>query len=136
MIFMMSCLGKSCLLPTAKLRFGVSVKTRSKQAEALMIIDSNIMNKAIVLFLGYGLTTHPDEQSQLLVNEFDLQVANEIEADIKKLHNEIENLKPDWSVHTLISAGSWLKAETQRIHPELDQLALNAIEWAFTWWWR
>jgi hypothetical protein len=98
--------------------------------------DANKLSLAVIRFLGYGIATHPDENSACLVDEFGAETASKLEAGIRLLLGELNNLKPDWSIHSLVSAGAWAKEEMRRRHPELNQGALDALEWAFTWSWR
>ena len=98
--------------------------------------DPNMLSLAMIRFLGYGVATHPDENSARIVDEFGAKKASELEPDVRQLLNELNSLKPDWSAHTLVTAGVWAKEEMHRNHPELNQGALDAIEWVFTWWWR
>lgn len=100
------------------------------------MIAPNATSAAVVCFLGYGRTTHPDEDSTRLVDEFGAETASKLELDVRRLLDELNNLKPDWTAHSLVTAGAWAKEEMHRGHPELDQAALEALEWAFTWWWR
>ena len=96
----------------------------------------NVLSLAVVRFLGYGMATHPDEDPARLVGEFGAQMASTLEPDVRQLLDELNKLKPDWSAHSLVTAGAWAKEEIRRRHPELSQDALDALEWAFTWWWR
>ena len=98
--------------------------------------DPNMVSLAVTRFLGYGIATYPDENSARLVDEFGAETASKLEPDVRLLLDELNNLKPDWSAHSLVTAGAWVKEEMHRSHPELNQGALNALEWAFTWWWR
>lgn len=98
--------------------------------------DPNMLSLAVIRFLGYGMATHPDENSTRLVDEFGAETASKLEPDVRQLFDELNSLKPDWSAHTLVTAGAWAKEEMRRSHPELNQGALDALEWAFTWWWR
>jgi hypothetical protein len=95
-----------------------------------------MLSLAVTRFLGYGMATHPDENPAHLVDEFGVEKALKLESDVRVILNELNNLKPDWSVHSLVTAGRWAKEEIRNSHPQLNQGALDALEWAFTWWWR
>lgn len=97
---------------------------------------ANTLNLAVARFLGYGATIHPDESSRRLIDEFGADIAAQLEPEVKRLLNELNQLQPDWSKHSLVTAGAWAKKEMHHRHPELDSEALDALEWAFTWWWR
>jgi hypothetical protein len=98
--------------------------------------DSNMLSLAVTRFLGYGMAAYPDENPARLIEEFGAQAASKLESDVRLLLDELNNLKPDWSMHSLVTAGAWAKDNMRCSHPELNQEALDALEWAFTWWWR
>ena len=90
------------------------------------MIDSNMISLAVTRFLGYGMATYPDENPARLIEAFGPQAASKLESDVRLLLEELNNLKPDWSEHSLLTAGAWAKEEMRRNHPELNQGALDA----------
>lgn len=98
--------------------------------------DQNVLSMAVVRFLGYGAEKYPDESPSRLVDEFGLEMASKLESEVRQLLDELNSLKPDWSSQSLVMAGAWAKEEMRRAHPYLNEKALEALEWAFTWWWR
>lgn len=101
------------------------------------MIERSLLNSAIIEFVGYGSTVHPVEDPARLAKAFGAEKASELELEVKKLLEDLNDLKPDWSTHSsLVSAGEWAKEKMRHEHPELGEAALNALEWTFTWWWR
>lgn len=99
-------------------------------------MDPSMLSLAVIRYLGHGIALHPDENSARLVEEFGAETASGIEPYVRQLLDELNSLKPDWTVHTLVTAGAWAKDKMSRTHPELNEGALRALEWTFTWWWR
>jgi len=99
-----------------------------------MNIDA--LSLAVTAFLGYGSANHPMEQPERLLDVFDSKQAHELEVEVRALLDELNKLQPDWSSLSLAEAGTWASNEMHRRHPELNQDALKALKWAFTWWWR
>lgn len=100
------------------------------------MIFPDALSLAVIRFLGYGKAAHPEEDSTRLMDEFGVVAGSKLEPEVRQLLDELNGLKPDWSAHSLVTAGAWAKEEMRRSHPELNHEALDALEWAFTWWWR
>jgi hypothetical protein len=98
--------------------------------------DSDKLNQAILKFVGYGITPNPEENSSRLLNTFGPELATQLENEVTLLLNELDQLKPDWATHSLITAGAWAREKIYRRHPELDSKALDALEWTYTWWYK
>lgn len=94
------------------------------------------INTAISLYIGYGVTSFPKEDSSRLIAEFGSDTALQLEALVKSILNELNQLKPDWKKQSLISATQWASAELTRKHPELDKNSIAALEWIYSWWWK
>jgi hypothetical protein len=94
------------------------------------------LNIAIPLFVGYGVTTYPQEDGSRLTARFGNEVGLQLEAKVNLLLKEFDALRPDWNVHSLQSGTKWAVGELKRKHPELDSEALAALEWVFSWWWK
>jgi hypothetical protein len=94
------------------------------------------INSALVAYLGYGISTYPSEQPSRIIDMFGGEAASIYISEVKDILNELKRLRPDWSSNSLVSAGVWAKEKMRLTHPELDSNALNALEWAFTWWWK
>jgi hypothetical protein len=102
----------------------------------MAIIDPANLNRAIVLFLGYGISSYPDNQSARLTSEFGPELAFQLEQKVSQILDDLDLLKPDWSTQSFDSACIWAKEEMHRKYPELDSSALSSLEWAFSWGWK
>ena len=57
-------------------------------------------------------------------------------ARVKALVAESLSIEVDWNSLSLADGGRAMAAEMARRHPELDQVALDALAWKFTFDWR
>lgn len=97
----------------------------------------NELNVAVLRFLGYDSEPYPQENGARLVDEFGVHLASQLAPKVRDLLHALDQLKPDWTVHSsLDAAAQWAREEVRRKHPELDAKALDALEWAFSWWWK
>lgn len=93
------------------------------------------LSLAVVRFLGYREKPYPAEDTHCLIRTFGETSAIKLQADVNQLLDELNQLKPDWGTHSLASAGAWAKEQMHYKHPDLNDEALDALGWTFTWWW-
>jgi len=98
--------------------------------------DAENLSSAIALYLGYGIEIFPKENPDRLTKRFDSQEAQKFENQIRVILTELDKLRPNWAEMSLAEAGKWARQEMAISHPELNCQALDALEWAFTWWWK
>lgn len=96
------------------------------------------LSQAIATYLGYGFLSYPEEGSQSIARllKNDGGSLDDRLPLIEEMLKQLRSLRPDWTKHTLVSAGQWAKEEMRIKYPMLDDDALGALEWAFTWWWK
>jgi hypothetical protein len=96
----------------------------------------NLLSRAVSLYVGYGLEPYPKEDAARLNPLFGHEISVQLDRQIQQILSDLGQLKPDWKIHSLSSAGVWAKQEISSRYAELDEDALDALEWLFTWWWR
>jgi hypothetical protein len=96
----------------------------------------DLLNLAIPLYAGRGITSFPNEDGSRLQGRFGPDAAPQLEARVKLLLEELDRFKPDWSKQSLSSASRLAAEEMKRNHPELDANAIATFEWVFSWWWK
>lgn len=101
-----------------------------------MATNSNVLSRALVAYLGYGIDRFPKEDMSRLISTFGEELSTKLRPQVQEILAELGQLKPNWEVHTLESSGAWAKQEMKKRHPNLDNDALDALGWTFTWWWR
>jgi hypothetical protein len=94
------------------------------------------INAAVPLYLGYGTASFPTENASRLVAEFGPETGSKLERQVKLLLEELNKIKADWSLQTLVSGSKWAVSELRQKHPELDDQAVAALEWTYSWWWK
>lgn len=94
------------------------------------------INDGIARYVGFGSSRSPHFSKERLIEKYGAEESNVILPKIIEVYSDIDDLRPDWSNHSLVSAGSWAKSEIIKKHPWLDSNALDALIWHFTWRWR
>jgi hypothetical protein len=94
------------------------------------------LNQAIPLFVGWGVSSFPKEDGKRIIDRFGLVEGRKLSAEVQALVDELRGITPDWSKHTLVSAGQWAVAQLKSRHPELSDEAASALNWLYTWWWK
>ena len=94
------------------------------------------LNRALVAYLGKGRSSFPrtDEAAVLAVARGD--DGAELQARVRVIVSELMAIEIDWSVHTLADGGRRAERIMASRHPELDDDALGALRWMFTYNWR
>jgi hypothetical protein len=101
-----------------------------------MAVTTKMINEAVPLYVGYGITSFPNEDASRLAAQFGPELGRQLESEVKSLLDELDQLKPDWNTHSLLSAAKWAGEELKSKHPDLDSKAIDAFEWIFSWWWK
>jgi hypothetical protein len=94
------------------------------------------LSRGLVTYLGYGTEAYPKEDVNRLIALVGNEASVQLSGEIREILDELNQLKPDWTSHSLQSAGDWVKKMMVTRHPQLDDRALEALAWVFTWWWR
>ena len=94
------------------------------------------LNRAIVLYLGFGFAPMPRLERTRIINEFGIEKADKLESFINSILEELGRINIDWSIHTLESASQVACLEIHRLYPNLSDVALRALEWKITFDWR
>ncbi len=98
--------------------------------------DSADLNRAVVLYVRHGTAAWPQRDGAAVVREFGAERAGALLPRVASLLDEIGRIDLDWRAHTLASATQCARAELQRRHPELDDAALGALAWKFSYDWK
>lgn len=98
-----------------------------------MMSETQKLCLAIVAFLGFGESVSPRHNRDKVIELF----GHELLEKVLLVLGEAERLEVDWSNGlTLAAAGTLVRCEMQRRHPEFNDLALDAIAWKYTFDWR
>ena len=92
--------------------------------------DESELDKAICRYLGYGETMHPVSGMERLTPE----AAEKWGAAIETILSGLSQWKPEWTdVRTGLRE---IEKEVRETHPELGPRAVQAIVWAYSYWWK
>jgi hypothetical protein len=94
------------------------------------------ISSAVCIFVGRGISPYPKEDGTRLREAFGAELAADLEPRIRLLLDELDQIKPDWKTHTLESASKSAAGDMKTKHPELDEKAVAALEWIYSWWWK
>jgi hypothetical protein len=100
-----------------------------------MDIDIDKLNQAVRCYIGYGVSSFPNEDPARLIAEFGPELGTRLEARIKSLLEELDSFKPIGEYPPILSAQR-AAAELKQRHPELDPDTLAALGWIYSWWWK
>jgi hypothetical protein len=98
--------------------------------------DETNLSSAVSLFIGRGKSAYPKEDVTRLIAAFGPKIAADLEPRVRGLLAELDQIKPDWKVHDLVGAAKWAVGKLKAQHPELDEEAVAALEWIYSWWWK
>ncbi|HZV37022.1 MAG TPA: hypothetical protein VFB72_20770 [Verrucomicrobiae bacterium] len=96
-----------------------------------MDIDNATFNRAVRIYIGYGITSFPDQDQARLIAKFGPELGTLLYAKINTLLDELDHIKPD--TDTLILSSKRAAAELKQNHPELDPNTIDALEWIYSW---
>ena len=98
-------------------------------------MSNRALSHALIKYIGYKNAKIPQNNASAVASEF-CNSADLLIEEINEILNELNSLQPDWELHSLDSAEKWAGRVMKERHPDLDDEALSALQWAFTWWWR
>ena len=94
------------------------------------------ISTAVVLYIGFGVESHPRHDIERLNRAFGPAQATELTKRVKELIVEISSFVVDWNANTLISGTAQAREFMHKQRPELSDQALDALAWDFSWSWR
>jgi hypothetical protein len=101
-----------------------------------MLVDSDDLSRAVLLYLGYGRASSPQRDVRRLVAEFGEHKGAAITSRVAAVLAELAGIDVDWATHSLVSGGELARSTMHARYPELAEAALNALAWKFMFDWR
>lgn len=99
-------------------------------------MEDRELSQAVVAYLQRGGSSFPGTDGSVAALSTDADSAASLLARVRAIVDEMMSIKIDWATSTLSEGGR----EAQRVlaaqHPELGQVALEALYWMFTYNWR
>jgi hypothetical protein len=94
------------------------------------------LSQAVVAFLQKGQAASPRTDDAAVRAVATATPPDVLVAKVRSIVTESLDVQVDWGSLTLGDAGRAAAAETGRRHAELDQAALDALAWNFSFTWR
>lgn len=94
------------------------------------------INSAVVHYIGYGSENWPRESVARLVEHFGTAEAAIYAPMVQNILKTLNDIPIDWSKNSLIEGTQSACKQMKNLYPELNQEALTALEWAYSWWWK
>ncbi|MDR1461126.1 MAG: hypothetical protein LBI78_05725 [Campylobacteraceae bacterium] len=100
------------------------------------MIDEEL-SLAVVRYYGVGVEFYPHSDKTRVIDEFGEEKGMVLLYKIDKILNELDGLLRDCSNYTLNGVTDWAIDMMKKKHPELNEQALKALGWAFSFaWWK
>ena len=96
----------------------------------------NELNQAIVLYVGWNLSSYPSEDESRLLEHFGEVKGMELAKRVRSILEDLKQTQPDWNSQDLAEAAKWAVGKVAARHWLLDRQAKAALEWTFSWWWK
>jgi len=93
-------------------------------------------SRAVILLLGFGITSSPVIDPARLAVAFGPTLATELEAFVRQVLDDVDDVDLDWTGLSLEAAGERAADFAHARYPELSDQALRAISWKVTFDWR
>jgi hypothetical protein len=98
--------------------------------------DTDVLSEAVVAYLGYKRERSPRIDAAAADAAAARNGSPPRTSTVEELVAESLTIPVDWSRTSLGDAGRQVAAEMKRRHPELSDLAADALGWNFTFQWR
>jgi hypothetical protein len=90
------------------------------------------LSEAVVLYFGGGTSAWPLRQTDAVQAAFGAPMLERVIA----LQHEVMAPTPDWSSVEYLEAGRQARERMANAHPELTDVALDALQWEFFYAWK
>jgi hypothetical protein len=92
------------------------------------------LNEALIDYIGYRTRTIPGGSC----GDHEAEIADEVKEQVTVLLSDYSRFPPDWAPYSgdVKAAAAALRTQLSARHPWVDDEALDAVEWKFSWDWR
>jgi hypothetical protein len=102
------------------------------RAEAAGVVDRELSRAVVAYLRGSGLAW-PTETPEAVATELGAEATARLMPRLKQLAREAVYWPVDWQDHDLVSATRAVEEDITAAHPELDQNAVRALGWYFSY---
>lgn len=96
-------------------------------------VPAERLNRAIIVYLGKSSSSYPQSNVSAVKELTSSDEAGELLSTVELIVNGSMSVEIDWSTHSLSEAGNEVKRVMAARYPQLNEAALDALSWAFTY---
>lgn len=94
------------------------------------------ISRALVAYLGFKTHSFPQHSDTAVAALFPRQDAEALAMAVRRVLEDLRELQPDWDEQDLLQATQWARDSMHQKHPELNDVALDALAWSFSYGWK
>ena len=91
------------------------------------------ISSAIVVWVGWGTTSHPSRDVGRLVSEFGEDATHELLPQLHEIEKEFYSSDARLVATDLVEMAEMAKARFRNLHPSISDEAINALAWCYTY---
>jgi hypothetical protein len=95
-----------------------------------------LINEAIPLYVGVGYSLYPVEDDGRVFERYGSELGKMILVEVKALIAQLNAIEADWENHSLLTGSQWAVDKLVANHKDLDDEAISALKWIYSWWFR
>lgn len=99
-------------------------------------LNGQDLTRAVVLWTGRGRTSWPARDDQIIITRYGDPGGRLVLAQLRDLESDFYLSKAHESVPGLSSMGDQAAAEFRQLHPEVEEEAVLAFRWCYTFDWK
>ena len=98
-----------------------------------VIHDPVLLSRAIVIWTGFGVRSWPKRDDARLVRTFGSSMADKLLPLLLQFWDDFYASDARIIAPDLQSMGDHAANDFRKVHPELDDAAVEALAWCYTW---
>jgi hypothetical protein len=91
------------------------------------------VSDAIVVWTGKGIERSPRCDDELLVERFGADTALDLVPAVRRLYDEFYESDARQTAHDLLEMGRAAADRFRQLHPEIEETAVQALTWCYTY---
>jgi len=98
-----------------------------------VIHDPLLLSRAVVIWTGFGVTPWPKRNEDRLVSTFGSGMTEKLLPLLRQLADDFYASDARFVATDLQRMGELAAEQFRKAHPELDDTAINALAWCYTY---
>lgn len=101
--------------------------------DEVVIHDPLLLSRAVVIWTGFGVTPWPKRDKARLVRTFGSEMTDKLLPLLRQLADDFNASDAMFVATDLQRMGELAAQQFRKAHPELDDNAVNALAWCYTY---